>query len=34
VLADTVSLAVLVVRESLSPLKRPVFVLREAFGHS
>ncbi|MEV4339350.1 RNA polymerase sigma factor SigJ [Streptomyces sp. NPDC049590] len=33
VLADTVSLAVLVVLESLSPLERAVFVLREAFGH-
>ncbi|WP_338900538.1 RNA polymerase sigma factor SigJ [Streptomyces sp. TG1A-60] len=33
VLADTVSLAVLVVMESLSPLERAVFVLREAFGH-
>jgi RNA polymerase sigma-70 factor (ECF subfamily) len=32
VLADTVSLAVLVVLESLSPLERAVFVLREAFG--
>ncbi|MBZ3902123.1 RNA polymerase sigma-70 factor [Streptomyces griseiscabiei] len=32
VLADTVSLAVLVVMESLSPLERAVFVLREAFG--
>ncbi|WP_030664349.1 RNA polymerase sigma-70 factor [Streptomyces cellulosae] len=31
VLADTVSLAVLVVLESLSPLERAVFVLREAF---
>nr|BFD86097.1 RNA polymerase sigma-70 factor [Streptomyces sp. Xyl84] len=33
VLADSVSLAVLVVLESLSPLERAVFVLREAFGH-
>lgn len=32
VLADTVSIAVLVVLESLSPLERAVFVLREAFG--
>lgn len=32
VLADTVSLAVLVVLESLSPLERAVFVLREAFA--
>ncbi|MFE2280089.1 RNA polymerase sigma-70 factor [Streptomyces sp. NPDC059454] len=32
VLADSVSLAVLVVMESLSPLERAVFVLREAFG--
>lgn len=32
VLADTVSVAVLVVLESLSPLERAVFVLREAFG--
>ncbi|OON77343.1 RNA polymerase subunit sigma-24 [Streptomyces tsukubensis] len=32
VLSDTVSLAVLVVLESLSPLERAVFVLREAFG--
>ncbi|WP_225827683.1 RNA polymerase sigma-70 factor [Streptomyces naphthomycinicus] len=31
--ADTVSLAVLVVLESLSPLERAVFVLREAFGY-
>ncbi|MFB7448324.1 RNA polymerase sigma-70 factor [Streptomyces sp. NPDC056194] len=31
-LADSVSLAVLVVLESLSPLERAVFVLREAFG--
>ncbi|MEX0168775.1 RNA polymerase sigma factor SigJ [Streptomyces sp. LMG1-1-1.1] len=31
-LADTVSFAVLVVLESLSPLERAVFVLREAFG--
>ncbi|WP_053757691.1 RNA polymerase sigma-70 factor [Streptomyces sp. AS58] len=33
VLADSVSFAVLVVLESLSPLERAVFVLREAFGH-
>ncbi|MBV2357230.1 RNA polymerase sigma factor SigJ [Streptomyces sp. J2-1] len=33
VLADTVSLAVLVVLESLSPLERAVFVLHEAFGY-
>lgn len=32
VLADSVSLAVLVVLESLSPPERAVFVLREAFG--
>lgn len=32
VLADSVSLAVLIVLESLSPLERAVFVLREAFG--
>ncbi|MFE5174545.1 RNA polymerase sigma-70 factor [Streptomyces sp. NPDC056634] len=32
VLAESVSLAVLVVLESLSPLERAVFVLREAFG--
>ncbi|MGV9316287.1 RNA polymerase sigma factor SigJ [Streptomyces sp. NPDC003691] len=32
VLADTVSFAVLVVLESLSPAERAVFVLREAFG--
>ncbi|MEU8617650.1 RNA polymerase sigma factor SigJ [Streptomyces sp. NPDC048623] len=31
-LADSVSLALLVVLESLSPLERAVFVLREAFG--
>ncbi|MFB7517185.1 RNA polymerase sigma-70 factor [Streptomyces sp. NPDC056144] len=31
-LVDSVSLAVLVVLESLSPLERAVFVLREAFG--
>ncbi|TDC15113.1 sigma-70 family RNA polymerase sigma factor [Streptomyces sp. 8K308] len=31
-LADTVSFAVLVVMESLSPLERAVFVLREAFA--
>ncbi|MEU1693375.1 RNA polymerase sigma-70 factor [Streptomyces hirsutus] len=33
VLTDSVSLAVLVVMESLSPLERAVFVLREAFGY-
>ncbi|MGW8983232.1 RNA polymerase sigma-70 factor [Streptomyces parvus] len=32
VLADSVSLAMLIVLESLSPLERAVFVLREAFG--
>ncbi|MFB6711715.1 MULTISPECIES: RNA polymerase sigma-70 factor [unclassified Streptomyces] len=32
VLADSVSVAVLIVLESLSPLERAVFVLREAFG--
>ncbi|MFJ1899801.1 MULTISPECIES: RNA polymerase sigma-70 factor [unclassified Streptomyces] len=32
VFADSVSVAVLVVLESLSPLERAVFVLREAFG--
>ncbi|WP_250293868.1 RNA polymerase sigma factor SigJ [Streptomyces atroolivaceus] len=32
VLADSVSFAVLVVLETLSPLERAVFVLREAFG--
>ncbi|TDC75764.1 sigma-70 family RNA polymerase sigma factor [Streptomyces hainanensis] len=32
VLADTVSYAVLIVLESLSPLERAVFVLREAFA--
>lgn len=32
VLAESVSLAVLVVLEALSPLERAVFVLREAFG--
>ncbi|MFF3885408.1 RNA polymerase sigma-70 factor [Streptomyces sp. NPDC001914] len=32
-LADSVSLAVLVVLESLSPLERAVFVLKEAFGY-
>jgi RNA polymerase sigma-70 factor (ECF subfamily) len=32
VLADSVSFALLVVLESLSPLERAVFVLREAFG--
>lgn len=31
-LADTVSMAMLVVLETLSPLERAVFVLREAFG--
>jgi RNA polymerase sigma-70 factor (ECF subfamily) len=33
VLADSVSLAVMVLLESLSPLERAVFVLREAFGY-
>ena len=33
VLADSVSFAVLIVLESLSPLERAVFVLREAFGY-
>ncbi|MFF3914431.1 RNA polymerase sigma-70 factor [Streptomyces sp. NPDC001852] len=33
VLADSVSLALLVVLESLSPLERAVFVLREAFSY-
>ncbi|WP_247597489.1 RNA polymerase sigma-70 factor [Streptomyces sp. RKND-216] len=33
VLAESVSLALLVVLESLSPLERAVFVLREAFGY-
>ncbi|WP_026257068.1 RNA polymerase sigma-70 factor [Actinopolymorpha alba] len=33
-LADTVSFAMLVVLETLSPLERAVFVLREAFGFS
>lgn len=33
-LADTVSMAMLVLLESLSPLERAVFVLREAFGYS
>jgi RNA polymerase sigma-70 factor (ECF subfamily) len=33
-LADTVSMAMLIVLETLSPLERAVFVLREAFGHS
>ncbi|MFI1561466.1 RNA polymerase sigma-70 factor [Streptomyces sp. NPDC020490] len=33
VLADSVSLALLVVLESLSPLERAVFVLREAFAY-
>ena len=32
--ADTVSMALLVVLESLSPLERAVFVLKEAFGFS
>lgn len=32
-LADSVSFALLVVLESLSPLERAVFVLREAFGY-
>ncbi|MEV5609305.1 RNA polymerase sigma-70 factor [Streptomyces sp. NPDC052225] len=32
--AESVSLAMLVVLESLSPLERAVFVLREAFGYS
>ncbi|WP_030195946.1 RNA polymerase sigma-70 factor [Streptomyces sp. NRRL S-87] len=33
-LADTVSTAMLVVLESLSPLERAVFLLREVFGYS
>ncbi|MFI6639207.1 RNA polymerase sigma-70 factor [Streptomyces sp. NPDC050504] len=33
-LADSVSMAMLVVLESLSPLERAVFVLREVFGYS
>jgi RNA polymerase sigma-70 factor (ECF subfamily) len=33
-LAESVSLALLVVLETLSPLERAVFVLREAFSHS
>lgn len=33
-LADTVSSAMLLVLETLSPLERAVFVLREAFGYS
>ncbi|MEO3767073.1 RNA polymerase sigma factor SigJ [Streptomyces sp. B5E4] len=33
-LADTVSIAMLVVLETLSPVERAVFVLREAFGFS
>ncbi|MGW6690351.1 RNA polymerase sigma factor SigJ [Streptomyces sp. NPDC054961] len=33
-LADTVSTAMLVVLESLSPLERAVFVLREVFGYT
>jgi len=32
VMADSISMAVLVVLETLSPLERAVFVLREAFG--
>ncbi|WP_078877128.1 RNA polymerase sigma-70 factor [Streptomyces sp. 150FB] len=32
--ADSVSMAMLVVMESLSPLERAVFVLREVFGYS
>lgn len=31
-LADSVEMALLVVLETLSPLERAVFVLREAFG--
>jgi hypothetical protein len=31
-LAESVSMAMLVVLETLSPLERAVFVLREAFG--
>ncbi|MFG2137679.1 RNA polymerase sigma-70 factor [Streptomyces sp. NPDC048650] len=34
VFTETVTLAVLVVLESLSPLERAVFVLREAFGYA
>ena len=34
VLADSVSVAVLVVLESLSPLERAVFVLHEVFGYT
>jgi RNA polymerase sigma-70 factor (TIGR02957 family) len=34
VLADSVSTAMLVVLEALSPMERAVFVLREAFGYS
>ena len=34
VLDDTVSLAMLLVMETLSPLERAVFVLREAFDYS
>ncbi|MER7463687.1 RNA polymerase sigma factor SigJ [Streptomyces sp. NPDC097981] len=33
-LADTVSTAMLLILESLSPLERAVFVLREAFGYA
>jgi RNA polymerase sigma-70 factor (ECF subfamily) len=33
-LADSVSMAIMVVLETLSPLERAVFVLREAFGFS
>ncbi|MGR4878531.1 RNA polymerase sigma-70 factor [Streptomyces sp. LARHCF249] len=33
-LADTVSMAVLVVLETLTPVERAVFVLREVFGYS
>ena len=34
VLAETISYGLLVVLETLSPLERVVYVLREAFGHS
>lgn len=34
VLAETLSMAMLVVLEALSPLERAVFILREAFGYS
>jgi DNA-directed RNA polymerase specialized sigma24 family protein len=34
VLADSVSTAMLLVLEALSPVKRAVFVLSEAFGYS